>query len=77
MGINKGLFCVVFQVKSVMSEELAKSGLYIDDFSLLRVLEPDIANETNDLKEECSNFGESKVLVTFSYNFLTSSFVNL
>lgn len=45
-----------------MSEELAKSGLYIDDFYLLRVLEPEIANETNDLKDECSNFEESNDL---------------
>lgn len=53
-----------------MSEELAKSGLYIDDFSLLRVLEPEIANETNDLKDECSNFGESK----FELNCVFNSF---
>lgn len=54
------------QILIKMSEELSKSGLYIDDFYMLRVLEPDIANETNDLKDESSNFGESNdILIGF------------
>lgn len=44
-----------------MTDDLAKSGLYIDDFYNIRVLDPDVANETSDLKEECANFGESKL----------------
>ncbi|XP_059612034.1 intraflagellar transport protein 20 homolog [Phlebotomus argentipes] len=41
-----------------MSEELAKIGLYIDDLYLLRVIEPEIANETNDLKHDCTNYSD-------------------
>lgn len=43
-----------------MSEELSKSGLFFDDLHILRVLEPDISSETNDLKDECSLFNDSK-----------------
>lgn len=42
-----------------MSEELYKNGLYFDDIYALRVLEPEIADETNDLKTECSGYTES------------------
>ncbi|XP_055679052.1 intraflagellar transport protein 20 homolog [Lutzomyia longipalpis] len=41
-----------------MSEELAKVGLYIDDLYLLRVIEPEIANETNDLKHDCTTYSD-------------------
>ncbi|GAB0094186.1 Intraflagellar transport protein 20 [Sergentomyia squamirostris] len=41
-----------------MSEELAKVGLYIDDLYLLRVIEPEIANETNDLKHDCTSYSD-------------------
>ncbi|XP_037923047.1 intraflagellar transport protein 20 homolog [Hermetia illucens] len=48
-----------FKLKSVkMSEELQKAGLYIDDIYYLRVLDPKIATETNDLKEECNEYAE-------------------
>ncbi|XP_014485803.1 PREDICTED: intraflagellar transport protein 20 homolog isoform X1 [Dinoponera quadriceps] len=39
-----------------MSDSLAKYGIYIDDLSKIRVLEPETANQTNKLKEECENF---------------------
>ncbi|PBC25709.1 Intraflagellar transport protein [Apis cerana cerana] len=39
-----------------MADPLAKYGIYIDDLSKIRVLEPEIANQTNKLKEECKNF---------------------
>ncbi|RLU27649.1 hypothetical protein DMN91_001453 [Ooceraea biroi] len=39
-----------------MADSLAKYGLYIDDLSKIRVLEPEAANQTNKLKEECQNF---------------------
>ncbi|XP_055697039.1 intraflagellar transport protein 20 homolog [Phlebotomus papatasi] len=41
-----------------MSEELAKVGLYIDDLYLLRVIEPEIANETNDLRHDCTSYSD-------------------
>jgi intraflagellar transport protein 20 len=42
-----------------MASSLAKSGLYFDELSKIRVLEPEVAHETNELKEECRDFVES------------------
>ncbi|XP_003701633.1 intraflagellar transport 20 [Megachile rotundata] len=39
-----------------MADSLAKYGIYIDDLSKIRVLEPEVANQANKLKEECQNF---------------------
>ncbi|XP_012256969.1 intraflagellar transport protein 20 homolog [Athalia rosae] len=39
-----------------MADSLAKYGLFIDDLSKIRVLEPEVSNQTNKLKEECHNF---------------------
>ncbi|XP_076232199.1 intraflagellar transport 20 [Calliopsis andreniformis] len=39
-----------------MADSLAKYGIYIDDLCKIRVLEPEVANQTNKLKEECQNF---------------------
>ncbi|XP_076161506.1 intraflagellar transport 20 isoform X1 [Ptiloglossa arizonensis] len=39
-----------------MADSLAKYGIYIDDLSKIRILEPEVANQTNKLKEECRNF---------------------
>ncbi|XP_037930488.1 intraflagellar transport protein 20 homolog [Teleopsis dalmanni] len=39
-----------------MSEELQKAGLYIDDIYRLRVQDPRIATETNELREECLEY---------------------
>lgn len=44
-----------------MSDSLAKYGIYIDDLSKICVLEPETANQTNKLKEECENFVSSKL----------------
>lgn len=43
-----------------MADSLAKAGLYFDELSKIRVLEPEVAQETNELKEECRDFVESK-----------------
>lgn len=43
-----------------MAEELLKSDLYFDDFRKLRVLEPEMAEKTNDLKDQCKDFVECK-----------------
>lgn len=45
-----------------MADDLQKAGLYFDELSKIRVLEPDVAQETNKLKEECRDFVESKYL---------------
>jgi intraflagellar transport protein 20 len=43
-----------------MAGALAKAGLYIDELSKVRVLEPEVAHETSELKEQCRDFVESK-----------------
>ncbi|CAD5122845.1 unnamed protein product [Dimorphilus gyrociliatus] len=39
-------------------EALAKAGLHFDDLNAIRVLEPQISQETLELKEECHDFIE-------------------
>lgn len=43
-----------------MTEELAKHGLFFDYLYNLRVLDPNIASETTDLKEKSGDYNESK-----------------
>lgn len=42
-----------------MAEELKKHGLFVDESYILRVLQPNSAKETQDLKEENEIFLES------------------
>ena len=44
-----------------MASYLAKSGLYVDDFNKLRILDPNIAQSTLEFKEECVGFIESNI----------------
>ncbi|XP_011505995.1 PREDICTED: intraflagellar transport protein 20 homolog [Ceratosolen solmsi marchali] len=39
-----------------MADSMKKHGLFIDDMSKIRILEPEVASQTNKLKEECQNF---------------------
>ncbi|KAH0948293.1 hypothetical protein HN011_012283 [Eciton burchellii] len=39
-----------------MADSLAKYGVYVDDLCKIRILEPEAANQTSKLKEECQNF---------------------
>ncbi|KAH9279105.1 Intraflagellar transport protein 20 -like protein [Echinococcus granulosus] len=39
-----------------MAANLAKAGLYVDDFNKLRILDPSITQATADFKEECAGF---------------------
>lgn len=49
---------VLSTLKILQMEELEKSGLYIDDIYRLRVQDPHLANETNELREECLEYAE-------------------
>ena len=40
-----------------------QTGIYFDDLSKVRVLEPEIAQQTQELKTECKDFVDSKYLV--------------
>lgn len=65
-----------------MTEELAKHGLYFDYLYNLRVLDPDIATETADLREKSGEYIESKsgnqpIIFHFSFVlfFLLTGFI--
>lgn len=44
-----------------MAEDLKKHGLFVDDMHVLRVLEPQVAKDTQNLKEENEVFLDSKL----------------
>lgn len=43
-----------------MADSLAKYGLYIDDLSKIRVLDPEVVNQAVKLKDESQTFVTSK-----------------
>lgn len=47
-----------------MAEELKRQGLFVDESYILRVLEPNVAKDTQDLKEENEVFLESEISST-------------
>ncbi|CAH8434617.1 unnamed protein product [Schistosoma mattheei] len=59
-----------------MAESLAQAGLYIDDFYKLRIVDPRVAQETNELKEECekylSKMTDFKVIIGELFNLISS-----
>ena len=44
-------------------EALARAGLHFDELNKIRVLEPEVAQQTNELKDECKDFLDSKYFV--------------
>ena len=40
---------------------IGSAGLYFDELNKIRVLEPEVAVQTNDLKDECKDFLESEL----------------
>ena len=60
-------FCLLPVRSETMAEDaIGKAGLYFDELNKIRVLEPEVAVQTNDLKDECKDFLESefnKVLI--------------
>ena len=46
-----------------MAEEaLSHAGLYLDELNKIRLLEPEMAQQTNELKDECKEFVDSEIL---------------
>ncbi|KAB0795290.1 hypothetical protein PPYR_12129 [Photinus pyralis] len=39
-------------------DNLSKLGIYFDEIDKVRILEPEVSNQTNDLKEECKIYVE-------------------
>ena len=49
-----------------MAEEaLASSGLFLDELNKIRLLEPENAQQTTALKDECKDFVDSKKTIVF------------
>ena len=47
--------------KELMAEEaLSHAGLYLDELNKIRLLEPESAQQTIELKDECKEFVDSK-----------------
>jgi intraflagellar transport protein 20 len=47
--------------KQRMAEEaLSHAGLYLDELNKIRLLEPESAQQTIELKDECKDFVDSK-----------------
>lgn len=55
------LFICTERLLITMAEELKKQGLFVDESYVLRVLEPNVAKDSQDLKEENEVFLESKL----------------
>lgn len=61
-------------------EALARAGLHFDELNKIRVLEPDVAQQTVELKEECKEFVDSKYMhyIEFHhYCFIQYEFLTL
>lgn len=44
-----------------MSDTLSKYGIFFNEVDKICILEPQVAKQTNDLKEECQMYVESKI----------------
>jgi len=57
-------FCLLPLSSATMAEDaMEKAGLYFDELNKIRILEPEIAVQTNDLKDECKDFLESALII--------------
>ncbi|XP_022247597.1 intraflagellar transport protein 20 homolog [Limulus polyphemus] len=43
------------------AEAFGKNGLFFDELNKIRILDPAVSQETNELKEECKEFVDSNV----------------
>lgn len=48
---------------------LARAGLYFDELNKIRVLEPEVAQQTTELRDECRGFVDSKLFVIIQIVF--------
>lgn len=55
--VDDSFVCKVLQVR--MADELAKNNLFFDYLYNLRLLDPDLSAETNDLKEKSAEYIDS------------------
>ena len=52
--------CFFLFSEKMADEALARSGLYFDELNKIRVFEPEAAQQTQALKENCQEFLESE-----------------
>ena len=56
------LVCLLPVNSEAMADDvMGKAGLYFDELNKIRVLEPEVAVQTSDLRDECKDFLESKI----------------
>ena len=48
--------------RAMADEALSRAGLHFDELNKIRVLEPEVQQQTSELKEECKEFVDSKNL---------------
>ena len=59
-------------------EALARAGLHFDELNKIRVLEPEVSQQTNELKEECKDFLDSNIIcISFKQIQCTNTFTKL
>ena len=50
-------------------EALSRAGLHFDELNKIRVLEPEVQQQTSELKEECKDFVDSMFYcLTIAFN---------
>jgi hypothetical protein len=50
-------FCV--GLANMAEDAISRAGLYFDELHKIRVLDPEVAAQTNELKDECKDFLDS------------------
>ena len=56
-----------------MAEEaLSYAGLYLDELNKIRLLEPESAQQTAELKNECKDFVESERITVWNFYLVHS-----
>lgn len=55
-------------------DPLEEASLHFDDLNKLRVLEPEVSQQTTELKEECKDFVDSKCTLVMMITVLQLDF---
>jgi len=50
-------------------EALSHAGLFLDELNKIRLLEPESAQQTSELKDECKEFVDSKLIENYLFFF--------
>ena len=55
------------KTEAMAENAIGCAGLYFDELNKIRVLEPEVAVQTTDLKDECKDFLESELNLVLTY----------